>query len=455
MFKACKPYIAACLFSTDLRFVSCSRPATSDEIFFRLLVSLLSLRIIKLLLNITCIWAIIMFETLSLLPADPILGLSMAFAKDTNPLKVDLGVGVYKNDAGITPIMAAVAAAEKLRIQQETTKAYTPPAGYPGANTAVTNLIYGADHIALQANRVRTIQTPGGCGALRVAAELIQRAKPNAHLWVSTPTWANHIPLLGSAGLKLREYPYYDYETHSIDFAAMLDTLKQIPRGDLVLLHACCHNPSGADLSREQWQEVTQVAQEQGWTPFVDMAYQGFGEGLEEDTYGLRLLASSVPETIVATSFSKNFGLYRERTGALSIVFADESQANAGNSQLLSVTRSLYSMPPAHGAALIDIILHSDELTTVWRDELATMRERIKNLRKGLVTSLNQLQNKRDFSFIANEFGMFSFLGLDIGQVQILKREYSIYMTDTSRISVAGLTKEKMDYVCKAVASVL
>lgn len=396
-----------------------------------------------------------MFETLPLLPADPILGLSLAYAKDTNPLKVDLGVGVYKNDAGVTPIMAAVAEAEKLRIKQETTKAYTPPAGYAGANTAVTTLIYGADHPALLANRIRTIQTPGGCGALRVAAELIQRAKPHANLWVSTPTWANHIPLLGSAGLSLHEYPYYDYDTHSIDFAAMLNTLKQIPRGDLVLLHACCHNPSGADLSREQWQQVAAVAQEKGWIPFVDMAYQGFGEGLEEDTYGLRLLASKVPEVIVATSFSKNFGLYRERAGALSIVFANEAAADAGNSQLLSVTRSLYSMPPAHGAALIDIILHSNELTTLWSNELSTMRERIKNLRVNLVSSLNQLQNTRDFSFIANEFGMFSFLGLSVNQVQRLKLEYSIYMTDTSRISVAGLTAEKMDYVSKAIVSVL
>lgn len=396
-----------------------------------------------------------MFESLPLLPADPILGLSMAYAQDTNPLKVDLGVGVYKNNAGVTPIMAAVAEAEKLRIKQETTKAYTAPAGYPGANAAVNNLIYGANNLALQSNRIRTIQTPGGCGALRVAAELICRAKPMATLWVSTPTWANHIPLLGSAGLKLGEYPYYDYKTHSIDFAAMLDILKKIPRGDLVLLHACCHNPSGADLSREQWQQVADIAEQQGWTPFVDMAYQGFGEGLEEDTYGLRLLASRVPEMIVATSFSKNFGLYRERAGALSIMFGSETEANAGNSQMLSVTRSLYSMPPAHGAALVDIILHSDELTTLWRDELAVMRERIKQLRSSLVSSLHQMQTARDFSFIGSEFGMFSFLGLSVEQVHILKRDYSIYMTDTSRISVAGLTSEKMAYVSKAIAAVL
>ena len=396
-----------------------------------------------------------MFETLPLLPADPILGLSIAYAKDTNPLKVDLGVGVYKNDAGVTPIMAAVAEAEKIRFKQETTKAYTPPAGYPGANEASVKLVFGKDHVAVEANRVRTVQTPGGCGALRVAAELIQRAKPGANLWVSIPTWANHIPLLGSAGLKLREYPYYDYASHSINFTAMMDTLKQVPRGDLVLLHACCHNPSGADLTREQWNQVADLCEANGLIPFVDMAYQGFGEGLEEDTYGLRMLSARLPEVIVATSFSKNFGLYRERTAALSFVFADEHQANAGLSNLLSVARSIYSMPPAHGSALVDIILHSDELTKMWSDELTTMRERIAGLRVQLVQSLNQLQSQRDFSFIAKERGMFSFLGLSVEQVYKLKNDYSIYMTDTSRISVAGLTREKMDYVSKAIASVL
>lgn len=396
-----------------------------------------------------------MFATLPLLTADPILGLSIAYQQDDNPTKVDLGVGVYKNDAGHTPIMAAVHAAEKLRLQQENTKAYTNPAGYPGANESVAQLIYGAEHPALAAGRVRTIQTPGGCGALRVAAELIQRAKPGAAIWVSTPTWANHIPLLGSAGLQLREYPYYDYSTHTIDFAAMRTCLQQIPAGDLVLLHACCHNPSGADLTHEQWNEVADLAQERGFIPFVDMAYQGFGEGLDEDCYGLRLLASSVPEMIVANSFSKNFGLYRERAGALSVVFADRAQADAGMSQLLSVTRGLYSMPPAHGSAIVDIILHSTELAAQWREELAQMRERISSLRTSLVTSLNQLQTQRDFSFIARERGMFSFLGLTKEQVHLLRKNYSIYMTDNSRISVAGLSAQKMDYVSRAIVAVL
>ncbi len=396
-----------------------------------------------------------MFEVLPLLPNDPILGLSIAYAKDTNLNKVDLGVGVYKNDAGQTPIMRAVAEAEKLRIARDTTKAYTPPAGVPGANEVSTRLVFGDGHPAVEAGRVRTVQAPGGCGALRVAAELIQRAKPGANLWVSTPTWANHVPLLGSAGLKLREYPYYDYANHSINFTAMLDTIKQIPRGDLVLLHACCHNPSGADLTRAQWDQVAEVLVERGIIPFVDMAYQGFGEGLEEDAYGLRMLATRVPEMIVATSFSKNFGLYRERAAALSLVFANLQQADAGFSQILNVARAIYSMPPAHGATIVDIILHSDELTQLWHSELTQMRERIAGLRVQLVQSLNALQQTRDFSFIAQERGMFSFLGLNVEQVHKLKNDYSIYMTDNSRISVAGLTTEKMDYVAKAVVAVL
>nr|WP_324258256.1 amino acid aminotransferase [Cellvibrio fontiphilus] len=396
-----------------------------------------------------------MFEVLPLLPNDPILGLSIAYAKDTNLNKVDLGVGVYKNDAGQTPIMRAVAEAEKLRIARDTTKAYTPPAGVPGANEVSTRLVFGDGHPAVEAGRVRTVQAPGGCGALRVAAELIQRAKPGANLWVSTPTWANHVPLLGSAGLKLREYPYYDYANHSINFTAMLDTIKQIPRGDLVLLHACCHNPSGADLTRAQWDQVAEVLVERGIIPFVDMAYQGFGEGLEEDAYGLRMLATRVPEMIVATSFSKNFGLYRERAAALSLVFANPQQADAGFSQILNVARAIYSMPPAHGATIVDIILHSDELTQLWHSELTQMRERIAGLRVQFVQSLNTLQQTRDFSFIAQERGMFSFLGLNVEQVHKLKNDYSIYMTDNSRISVAGLTTEKMDYVAKAVVAVL
>lgn len=395
-----------------------------------------------------------MFETLPLLPSDPILGLSIAFQEDPSSEKVDLGVGVYKDDTGVTPIMAAVAAAERERLQRETTKSYAAPGGYPGANEAVEKLVFGAEHPVLDQSRLCTIQTPGGCGALRVAAELIGRARPGATVWVSSPTWANHVPLLGGAGLQLREYPYYDYQRHSLDFDAMLEALNQVPEGDLVLLHASCHNPCGADLSPDQWLEVTNLAQRRGFIPFIDMAYQGFGVGIEEDALGPRLMAEKLPELLVASSFSKNFGLYRERAGALTLVGATQAQTAAARSQLLSVTRGLYSMPPAHGSALVDIILHSEQLTEQWRAELALMRTRIQGLRSGLVEALAQALPERDFSFIAGERGMFSFLGLSESQVASLRRDFSIYMTANSRINVAGLNQDRLDYVAEAIAQV-
>ncbi|MDQ2077605.1 amino acid aminotransferase [Marinimicrobium sp. ABcell2] len=393
-----------------------------------------------------------MFEDLPLLPSDPILGLSVAYREDPNPDKVDLGVGVYRNEAGATPIMAAVAAAEQERLRAETSKAYTFPAGYPGANEVVNELLLGAGHSALRADRVRSIQTPGGCGALRVAAELITRARPKARVWVSTPSWANHVPLLGGAGLTLEEYPYYDYESHSLDFESMLSVLTRVPAGDVVLFHASCHNPSGADLSPEQWRQLTDLALERNFVPLIDSAYQGLGEGLEEDAFGPRLMAERLPEVIVASSFSKNFGLYRERAGALTLVSANTEQALACHSQLLSVTRGLYSMPPAHGSAIVDIILHSPELTRLWSDELAQMRARIQGLRQALVATLANHLPERDFSFIARERGMFSFLGLSEAQVARLRTDYSIYMTANSRINVAGLSDDKMDYVGRAIA---
>lgn len=396
-----------------------------------------------------------MFEPLPKLPNDPILGLSIAFRDDPNPDKVDLGVGVYRDASGITPVMAAVREAETLLQKNETTKAYTPPAGYPGANDAVQALAFGQGHPALEQKRVATVQTPGGCGALRLAAELIQRAKHGARIWVSTPTWANHVPLLGSAGLELKEYPYYDFERHTLDFDGMMAALRQVPAGDLVLLHASCHNPCGADLSAEQWRQVTELAVERGFVPLIDMAYQGFGEGLEEDAYGPRLMAEKLPEVILAVSFSKNFGLYRERAGALAVVGADAAQTEAIQSQLLSVARGLYSMPPAHGSALVAGIWQSEELRGRWRDELAQMRERIQTLRQALVDSLGRTVPGRDFGFIARERGMFSFLGLSEAEVARMKADYSIYMTDNSRINVAGLNLDKVDYVSAAIADVI
>ncbi|WP_339897149.1 amino acid aminotransferase [uncultured Gilvimarinus sp.] len=396
-----------------------------------------------------------MFTELPLLPADPILGLSAAYHADTNPDKVDLGVGVYKTEQGNTPILGCVKQAEAELFKTEASKVYTPPAGIPGANRAAAALAFGEEHTVIHDQRLATIQTPGGSGALRAAAELIAKARPDATVWVSTPTWGNHIPLLSSAGLTLKEYPYYNFSQQRIDFDGMLNTLSQAGKNDVVLLHACCHNPSGADLTQAQWQQLTSLASEQGFTPFIDMAYQGFGDGIAEDAYGVRLMADTLPELILAMSFSKNLGLYRERTGSLNIVAPSATAASANLSQMLSITRGLYSMPPAHGSSLVDIIYHDRTLHAQWLQELADMRERISGLRQQLVTALNHQQQHTDFSFIAEQRGMFSFLGLSEPQVTRLKSEFSVYMTDNSRINIAGVNSGNLEYLAQSVCQVL
>lgn len=396
-----------------------------------------------------------MFETLQALPPDPILGLSAAYQQDTNPQKVDLGVGVYKDEAGLTQVLKSVKLAEKRRFQQEDSKAYLPPPGSPGANEGLERLIFGEDHPTILANRVRTLQTPGGCGALRVAAELAVRAAPEASIWLSDPTWANHTPLLASAGLRIRQYPYYDYDNHELRFDAMMETLAQVKAGDLVLLHGCCHNPCGADLDQDQWQALAALASRNGFTPFIDLAYQGFGSSLDEDAYGVRLLAESVPEMLVASSCSKNFGLYRERTGALSIVCANPEQADISFSQALFTTRGIYSMPPAHGSMIVEGILHDVELTLLWRRELNAMRDRINGLRTLLTDKLAEHGASRDFNFIKRQRGMFSFLGISEAQVKQLQQQYSIYMVGSSRINIAGINQGNIDYLANAITQIL
>ncbi len=393
-----------------------------------------------------------MFEHLQALPADPILGLSAAFQQDPNPLKVDLGVGVYKDEQGNTPVLKAIVEAQSRLHQQELTKAYLPPAGPAGFTQQMQDLIFGREHPVQRDGRVHTVQTPGGCGALRVAAELIELAKPGATIWVSTPTWANHMPLLGSAGLTLAEYPYYNPTTQAVDVDAMMACLAQVPAGDLVLLHGCCHNPCGTDLTRKQWQQVAELANDRGFTPFVDMAYQGFGDSVEDDAYGVRLLAEQVPELIVASSCSKNFGLYRERTGAISFVGANASAADNARSQILKVARGIYSMPPAHGAALVDIVLADARLHQLWLDEVGDMRNRIKSLRRSLADTLAPTA---DFSFIPRQCGMFSFLGLSPQQVHRLRDEFSVYMVDSSRINIAGISQSNLAYLADSIAKVL
>lgn len=395
-----------------------------------------------------------MFEQLSSLPADPILGLINAYNQDANPNKVDLGVGVYKDEMGHTAVLQCVKAAEKLRNEDETSKVYIGPTGEAAFNQKINELIFG-QHQVLDQDRVRTISTPGGTGSLRVAAEFIKSCNSEATIWVSNPTWANHQGLFTAAGVEVKAYPYYDYETKSLDFDGMLNALSYTKPGDTVLLHACCHNPSGMDLTQEQWQAVTELAKDRGFTPLIDMAYQGFGQGLDEDAYGPRLMAQELDELLLCSSCSKNFGLYRERIGGFTLIAKDSNTANVSLSVALSVVRSIYSMPPAHGAALVSTILSSEELTAQWHQELAVMRERIAFNRKSLVEKLKENGVERDFSFITRQSGMFSFLGITQEQVATLINDYSIYMVDSSRISIAGINPSNVDYLAKSIASVI
>jgi aspartate aminotransferase len=396
-----------------------------------------------------------MFGNLKALPADPILGLLAKYRVDPNPLKIDLGVGVYKNEAGHTAILNCVKKAEKYRYDTEDTKVYIGPTGSPLFNQEMSKLIFGEHHKVLLANRARTVSTPGGTGALRVAAEFIKSCKSGTTIWVSDPTWANHTGLFQAAGLTVKTYPYYDYENKTLNFSGMLETLKQVSGDDAVLLHACCHNPSGMDLNQQQWQQIVDVAKDVGFLPLIDMAYQGFGDGLEQDAYGLRLMADAVEQMIVCSSCSKNFGLYRERIGACTIIGESARAVDVANSVLLTVVRCIYSMPPAHGAALVETILHSEELRNEWYAELKEMRDRINSNRQILVDNLQACGVKRDFSFIPRQKGMFSFLGITPQQVQQLQDEYSIYMVGSSRMSIAGIAQSNVKYLAESIAKVL
>lgn len=395
-----------------------------------------------------------MLQNLAQLPVDPILGLSAACRADSNPEKVDLTVGIYMDDQGNCPVFAAIAQAQRELEADEVTKAYLPPAGDEAFNSGIQRLLLGADSEALADGRVSSIQTPGGCGALRIGAEVVHAAAPQARVWVSDPTWPVHIPLLGSVGLQFENYRYYDPQHHSVDFTAMVDDLKHASADDVVLLHGCCHNPCGADLTLEQWQIVAELAEHQGFTPMVDIAYQGLADGLEEDAAGLRTLVARLPEVLIAASCSKNMGLYRERTGAAVFVCSDGVTAARTLDQAKSAARRVYSMPPAHGALLAGRVLGNEELGKMWRSELQQMCQRINGLRTSLRTALEQ-STGADFAFIERERGMFSFLGLSAEQAIQLREKYSVYMLESSRINVAGINDSNIEYVARAVADVL
>jgi aspartate aminotransferase len=396
-----------------------------------------------------------MFERLERMPDDPILGLMAAFRADPDTRKVDLGVGVYRNEKGETPVLEAVRKAEQTVLARQTSKTYVAPIGNAGYNQCMERLVFGEGHPALKAGRIRTIQAPGGCGALRVGAELIKVAMPEATVHVSTPTWANHIPLLTGSGIKLERYPYYDASTGGVNFAAMMGGLEKLPARAVVLLHASCHNPTGADLSEAQWRDVLAVVAKRGLIPYIDMAYQGLGTGITEDAFGIRLFAAELPEVIVAVSCSKNFGLYRERTGALHIVSQTTQSADAILSQLVRIARTIYSMPPDHGAAIVQEILSNDALRGSWTDEVGSMRNRIATLRRDVVARLKKSAPQRDFSFIERQRGMFSYLGVNTDQVRALRERHHVYMTDDSRINIAGLRGDNIEYFADSVAQVL
>jgi len=393
-----------------------------------------------------------MFETLTSPAPDKILALIALLRDDPRQHKVDLGVGVYKDREGRTPIMQSVRDAEQVLFAEQTTKTYLGLAGDTTFDTKMTELVLGD---AAPAARVRAIQAPGGSGALRILLELLRRARPDATVWVSDPTWPNHIPMIEASGLKHVSYPYFDATTGTVRFEAMLAALAQAKPDDVVLLHGCCHNPTGANLTLDQWREIGKLIVEKRLFPFVDIAYQGFGEGLDADAAGVRLLATLVPSMVIAASCSKNFSVYRDRVGCAILLAPSAAEADIAYAQLCSVARANYSMPPDHGAAVVRIILTDPARRAAWVAEVDAIRERMIVLREGLAAALRKHSGSNRFDFIARHRGMFSRLGLSVEQVHRLRAEHAIYMVDDSRINVAGLPDDRLDDVARAIVAVL
>ena len=383
-------------------------------------------------------------------PGDPILGVTEAFVADPNPRKVNLGVGVYYDDAGRIPLLECVRHAESERLKTAPSRGYLPIDGLAAYDRAVQELVFGS-----QKNNVVTVQALGGTGGLRIGADFLRRISPGAQLWISDPSWENHRQLFEAAGFTVDSYPYYDAKTHGLDFAGMQRALGALPAGSIVVLHACCHNPTGVDLSREQWSKVLDIVMSRGLVPFLDLAYQGFADGLEADGYAARLFAGAMTPVFLSSSFSKSFSLYGERVGALSVVSASAEEASRVLSQLKRVVRGNYSNPPTHGGQIVASVLASPQLRSLWDRELGAMRERIKAMRKQLVEKIRARAPGADFSFVLTQRGMFSYSGLSKAQVQRLRAEYSIYAIDTGRICVAALNSKNVDYVADAIAKVI
>ncbi len=392
-----------------------------------------------------------MFSQLPTPALDPILSLTVAFRNDPRDQKVDLGIGVYKNNKGETPIMRAVSQAQKIVADTQTTKSYVGLAGCEEFNQSMVNLLLAGTSVL---DRVSAIQTPGASGALRMLGDLMKVAQPDTTVWISNPSYVNHKPVMEAAGLKVRYYRYFSPETKQVDIGQMLDDLATAGPKDVVLLHGCCHNPTGADIDFAAWQTITDLAVKNGFTPFVDIAYQGFGDGLEEDAKGLQFMADRVEEMLITTSCSKNFGLYRERTGAAIVIGKNAKESSNAKGKLLTLARSTYTMPPDHGAALVKTILQNVELTTTWKQELCEMQQRLLNLRQTLCNELRNQHNTSQFDFIESHKGMFTVLGFTPEQMGTLRDEYGIYGVGDGRINIAGLTEAHIPYVADAIVKV-
>ena len=395
-----------------------------------------------------------LFATVELVPGDPILGLTEAYNADTRPGKVNLGVGIYYDEQGRIPLLDAVRKVEQALAAESKPRGYLPIDGLPAYTLATQKLLFGAHSELLEAGRVATSQTVGGSGALRIGADFLKRALPNARIAISNPSWENHRVVFSTAGFEVSDYTYFDPATHGLDFPGMLADLSALEPGTVVLLHACCHNPTGADLSVEQWKQVVALVKERNLLPFIDIAYQGFDQGTEADAIAIRLFAESgIPAFVVASSYSKSFSLYGERVGALSIVAADREEAKRVQSQVKRTIRANYSSPSTHGGALVAGVLGSNELRAEWEQELGEMRSRIHSLRAALVEKLAVL-GAPEFGFIQQQAGMFSYSGLSKAQVDRLREEYAIYAIGTGRICVAALSQNNLDKVAEAVYAV-
>jgi len=386
---------------------------------------------------------------------DPILGLNEAFAADPRPTKVNLGMGVYSDDTGKIPLLGAVKQAEAQLNAASMARGYLPIDGIVKYNLAVQTLLFGSDSPLIKAQRVATVQALGGTGALKVGADLLRRFVPDAQVWISDPSWENHRALFESAGFTVNHYPYYDPESHGVRFEEMLATLRSLPAASVVVLHACCHNPTGVDLSAERWDQVIKACVDGKLVPFLDIAYQGFGDGIEADAAVVRQFATSGIDFLVSSSFSKSFSLYGERVGALSVVAQDKDEAARILSQLKRVVRTNYSNPPTHGGSVVAAILTKPELRAQWEAELAVMRDRIRAMRTGLVERLTQRGVKRDFSFVTRQRGMFSYSGLTPQQVDRLRDEFGIYAISTGRICLASVNSRNIDAIADAMAAVI